>query len=179
MKEIPIDQSHRTVVKFAVTESNISKVGQPNGEGRNTAEGWSRSQLAKLHSLHNDGQISQEGPDHRINFFYVHHNHTDEAPDNYDMFYRLEEEYKDRQCGYHNLYSALRSKNVSNSSTNNNHQYNNSNNNNNNFNNNENNNSDERYRNNNNNNYDNSEYIKSAGKRVRILKYTMGPKVLL
>ena len=55
------------------------------------------------------------------------------------MYYRLEEEYKeslynnynenDRQCGYHNLYSALRAKNVSNSSTNNNHQYNNLNNN--------------------------------------------------
>ena len=160
-----------------MTESNINRVGKPNGEGKITAEGWSRSQLARLHTLHNDGQISQEGPDHRINFFYVHHTNNDEYSDNNDMYFRLEEEYKeslynnynenDRQCSYHDLY-ANRSITVTNSSTNNNHQYNINNdntnkNNDDNFNNNNNynNRSDGQYRNNsdnyNYNQYDNSD----------------------
>ena len=172
LKENPIDQSHRSVVKFAVTESNINRVGKPNGEGRNTAEGWSRSQLAKLHSLHNDGQISQEGPDHRINFFYVHHSNNDEYSVNYDMSYRLQEEYNeslynnynenDRQCGYHDLY-ANRYDNVTNNSTNHSQQYNISTNNSHCNDNNNDDNSNHNHNNNNNNNYDNNEYTKSAG----------------
>ena len=98
--------------------------------------------------------MSQEGNDHRINFFYVYPSNNDDS-DNHDMDYRLEEEYKeslyndynesDRQCSYHDLY-ANRYNNVTNSITNDNHQYNikndntyhnndyNSNNNNNNYN---------------------------------------------
>ena len=44
LKPIPVDNSHRSNVAFAINEENINLVGQPNGD--NTATGWARSQFA-------------------------------------------------------------------------------------------------------------------------------------
>ena len=79
MKPIPVDNSHRSSVTFAINEENINLVGQPNGD--NTADGWDRSQFAQLSRHHAAKDKGGKSDGHNLKYMQFGSSHRD----NYDQ----------------------------------------------------------------------------------------------